>query len=253
VTALVVTTLGVAAVYLYVGYRLAERRTSPASRLASIQFALWWGGLGASVGLGGIELLLAVGNALSFPLAMTIQMVSLLVDCTFLWGLTGFLLYVYTGRYHLIEVSMVYIGFYIAYLYWFFAQVPYAIVFRMANPTWQFHVGENFPLTLVLVIVLIGPELVGAILYLSLRFRTRDAAQRYRITLVGGGILLWFALDLFIPGSTIPWLIAKTLLQVIPGILSLTAFYPPGWARRRYGVTSFETSLGERREAVARS
>ncbi len=83
------------------------------------------------------------------------------------------------------------------------------------------------PLEAVLLVVLLGPEVLGAILYLSLRLRTRDSAQRYRIALVGGGILLWFALDLFLPATTIPWLIARTILLVIPGTMSLVAFYPP--------------------------
>ncbi|MGA8303046.1 MAG: hypothetical protein WA691_08925 [Thermoplasmata archaeon] len=239
-----------AAVYLYVGYRIADRRVSPTSRLASIQFALWWGGLGASVGLGGIELLLALSGAFPYALAMTTELVGVIVDCTFLWGLTGFLTYVYTGRYHLFEVSLLYIGFYIAYLYWFFAQSPTVEVFVAAQPMWHYAASPNVPLELILVIVLVGPELVGAILYLSLRFRTRDTAQRYRIGLVGGGILLWFAVDLFIPATSIPLLIARTLFLVIPGLMSLIAFYPPEWARRKYGVTSFDTHLVEGREAA---
>ncbi len=137
------TTLGVAVVYLLIGYRIADRQVSRPARLASFQFALWWGGLGASLGIGGIELLLAVTGELPYALAMTLYLVTVLVDCIFLWGLVGFLTYVYTGRYHVLEVSLLYVGFYIAYLYWFFAQNPYAVVFEAAQPVWQVLRGRD--------------------------------------------------------------------------------------------------------------
>jgi hypothetical protein len=251
--AVVLVSLAVSAVYLYVGYRLAERRTSAGSRLASFQFAVWWGGLGVSVGIGGIELLLAIAGALPFALAMTFYLVSILVDCIFLWGLTGFLTYVYTGRYHLVEVGLIYIVLYVTILYWFFSRAPYAVAFEAAQPVWRYtNTGGPVLLELVLVLVLLAPEIVGAILYLSLRRKTQDSAQRYRITLVGGGILIWFGLDLFIPATTIPWVIFRTVLLVIPGLMSLFAFFPPVWARRKYGATAFETALADGREAVPR-
>jgi hypothetical protein len=248
-----VTSLGVGAVYLFIAYRIADRQTSPATRMASLQFGLWWGGLGASVGLGGVEVALAVAGALPYASAMTLYLLTVLIDCVFLWGLTGFLTYVYTGRYHLLEVSALYAAFYVAYLYWFFAQAPTLVTFEAAQPVWHYGAAANVPLEFVLLVLLIGPELVGAILYLSLRLRTQDSAQRYRINLVGGGILLWFALDLVVPSATIPWLIARTLLQVVPGLMSLIAFYPPEWARRKYGVTSIDTPIVEGREALANS
>lgn len=251
--AAVVVTFGVAAVYLFIGMRLAARPVSPPSRLASVQFALWWGGLGASVGLGGLELLLAVSGLLPFAAAMTIYLLTILVDCTFLWGLVGFLTYVYTGKYHLVEVSTLYAGFYIAFLYWFFAQSPTGVVFEAAQPVWRYGAPANIPLALVLVVLLIGPEIVGAILYLSLRMRTKDPAQRYRILFVGGGILLWFGLDIFIPATTIGWLLARSILLVIPGAMSLIAYFPPEWARRRYGVTPMPIDLAEAREGTARA
>jgi hypothetical protein len=252
--AVFVVSVGVAAVYLYVGYRIADRPVAARSRLASYQLALWWAGLGASVAIGGVEIVLAALNLLPFALVLTLYLVGVVVDCVFLWGLVGFLTYVYTGRYHLGEVSLLYAGFYVAYLYWFFSQSPFAVKFLALQPVFQYATPNavNIPLELVLVVVLIGPELVGAVLYLSLVRRTRDSAQRYRIALVGGGILLWFGLDVILPATTPAWLLARTVLEVVPGVMSLIAFYPPEWARRRYGATTARSLDFDAREASGR-
>jgi hypothetical protein len=239
--AVAVVTLAVAAIYLFIGYRLSQRRTSKDSRLAASQLAMWWGGLGADLAIGAVELSFALGGVLSFSVAMTLYMVTLIVVIAALWGLTGFLVFVYTGRYHLIEVSALYVAFYIAILFWFFSESPYAIAVEAASTVWRTSTTGNIGVAIVLVLLLLGPEVVAAILYLSLLRRTRDSAQRYRIALVGGGILAWFGLDILIPGTTIPWVIFRTLLLAIPALMSLIAYYPPAWARRRYGVTTLET------------
>jgi hypothetical protein len=246
--ATVVVSFGVAAVFLYVGYRIAQRPVSPAARLASYQLAFWWAGVGVSVALSGIELLLAALNAFPFALALTTYLVQILLDCAFLWALVGFLLYVYTGKYRLAPLTAFYLWFYVTVLYYFFSQDPYAIHF-VADQAIFLYSGTTVPaLELAVILGLLGPELIGAVLYLSLLRRTRVPAQRYRITLVGGGILLWLALDLFVPVSTPAWLLARTILQLIPGFMSLIAFDPPEWARRRYRIPLFPGPSTERPE-----
>ncbi len=242
--AIVVVSLGVAAVYGFVGVRLYRRPIAPAARLASTQLALWWGGLGAVTALGGIQVAVAVAGAMSFPLALTFYLLSVLLDCAFLWGLVGFLTYVYTGRYHLVALSGFYAWFYVTVLYFVFSKQPHAVAMVGGQVTIEYLSAVAPALTVIVVLGLLGPEIVGAILYLSLLRRTHDAARRYRIWLVGGGILLWFLLDLFVPSSTANWTIARGVLQVIPGLMSLIAFFPPEWARRRYGVTVVSSSEG---------
>ena len=241
----------VGAIYLFIGLRLSERKVSSGSRLASIQLALWWGGLGADLALGAIELACALAGILTFSLAMTLYLVTIIVVVSSLWGVTGFLTYVYTGRYHLLEVGGIYIAFYLAFLYWFFSEAPNAIAIEAGSAVWKYGNSGNLALELVLVLLLLVPEILAAVLYLSLLRRTRDSAQRYRITLVGGGILLFFAIDVVIPGTTIPWLIARTILLAIPALMSLAAYYPPAWARRRYGATAIETEGTDAVEGVA--
>ena len=234
--AAIVISFGVAAVYFVVAYRLFLRPVSEEARIASYQFSLWWGGLGASVALSGVEVALAVFNVLPFALALTLGLLSVAIDCAFLWGLVGFLTYVYTGRYHILEVSAFYFVFYVAALYYLLAQGPYALGLQAGLPTVLYSMAPNSPLMVLILLGILVPEIVGATLYLSLLGRTSDPTARYRILLVGTSILLWFAVDAFFPASTSAWMLAKSVIEVIPGLMSLMAFFPPAWATRRYGV-----------------
>jgi hypothetical protein len=251
--AVVVVSAVATAVSSYVAYRISRRRVSPEFRLASAQFSLWWGGVGASVALTGLEVVLAALNVLPFPLAMTFYLISIIIDCAFLWALTGFLIYVYTGRYHLLEVTFFYAAFYAFALYWILAQAPYAVTLMAGIPTIEYSVSPILALTIVILVGLLAPEIGGAIAYLSLLRRTQDHTARYRIALVGSSILLWFALDAFIPGTTTAWVLAKSLLEVIPGLMSLFAFMPPEWARRKFHLETPEGMHGDPKEMMADS
>jgi hypothetical protein len=235
-----VVSLGVASVYLYVGKRLFEREVSASARLASIQLAVFWGGLGATVFLDALQMGLALGNAFALPTALTFTIVDDIIAVVALWGLVGFLTYVYTGRYHLLELGVIYAAFFVTAIYYTFAQSPDAVAFVDGAPAIQYAVPPIVWLAGVVIVLLIGPELVGAILYLSLLRRTRVREQRARIWFVGGGILLWMALDIFLSGTTGGWVLVRTVLEVIPGFMILIAFYPPVWAQRRFGLTSSE-------------
>jgi hypothetical protein len=235
--ALVVVATAVAFVYLYVGYRLSQRVVSPRGQLASYQLALWWGGLGVNTGLGAVTLALALANALPFALGFTLELIVVITDCAFLWGLVGFLTYVYTGKYYVAPLVGLYSVFYGLVVYYYIGNHPYGLAFKGWAVAVQYSGTGNLWLALVIIVILIGPELVGAILYLSLLRRTRVREQRSRIYLVGGGILLWFAIDVFFPTSSGAWVLARTVAAVIPGVMSLIAFYPPPWAQRWFGLT----------------
>jgi len=234
----VAVSVAAASIYLYVGKRLFDRVVSPSARLASVQLAIFWGGLGLTILLGAFELALALANAFPLPLALTFLIALDLVAVVALWGLVGFLTYVYTGRYHVPVWGAIYAAFFVMAIYYTFAQDPSGVTFSQGAPTLVYSVAPIRWLELVIIVILVGPELVGAILYLSLLRRTRIRQQRSRIWLVGGGILLWMALDIFVPGTSGGWLLVRPVLEVIPGLMTLIAFYPPSWAQRRLGLPS---------------
>jgi hypothetical protein len=233
-----VVSVGAAGVYLFVGRRIAERQVSSPARLASFQLALWWGGLGVTVAISALELVLALANAFPFALALTLALVSDLVAVALLWGLAGFLVYVYTGRHHLVALTALYGAFYVMLLYYVLDRVPHAVAFQAGAPTIVYSQPGPWWLVLPIVLILLVPEIVGGVLYLSLLRRTRDRGTRSRIWLVGGGILLWFAIALLVPSSAGSWALLRSVLEVVPGLMSLIAFYPPAWAQRRFGLAS---------------
>ncbi len=248
----VVVALAAACVYFYVGKRLFDRVVSPSARLASVQLAVFWGGLGATIFLDGLESGLALANAFPLAVALTFLVVLDLVAVVALWGLVGFLTYVYTGKYHLVAWGGIYIAFFVLAMYYTFAQAPSGVTFTDFAPALVYAVPPIKWLEAVIIVLLVGPELVGAVLYLSLLRRTRVREQRSRIWLVGGAILLWMGFDLFVPSSTGPWIVVHTVLEVIPGLMTLIAFYPPSWAQRRFGLTISERRAENRaREAPA--
>jgi len=232
--------------YFYVGARLYARPVSPSSRLAVAQFSVWWFGLGATTALGAVESLLAFAGVLTLPAAVTFQLLVVLVDVALLWGLVGFLIYVYTGRYHLVPLTAFYAVFYAAALYYEILGAPYALTIRAGVPTLSTLTVSDPILVGFVIIGLVVPELAGAVLYLSLLRRTRDRAQRYRIALVGFSLFLWFAISAFVPTTTGTWVVTKDLLEVVPALITLIAYFPPEAIRRRlrWTGTAAEEPIG---------
>jgi hypothetical protein len=240
-------------VYAYVGLRLYGRPVSPAARLAVAQFSVWWLGLGVSSALGAFEALLAYAGLLSLAAAFTLLLLVVLLDVVLLWGLVGFLVYVYTGRYHLLELGIFYAAFYVAALYYEILSAPYAVTVVAGVPTLSVLKVSNPILVGFVIIGLIVPELAAAIFYVSLLRRTRDRIQRYRIALVSSSLFLWFAVNVFVPTSTGTWTVAKDLLNVVPALLALIAYFPPESIRRRLRWTaSAAEEVGGLRRAAPR-
>ncbi len=237
-----VVSLGIAAVYSFVAYRLYERPVSSDARLASLQFSVFWYALGATAALGAVEAVLAAGGVLTLSVAITISLAEILIDCVFLWAIVDFLVYVYTGKYYLIPVSAFYALFYVAALYYTVLSHPYELVVRAGLPTLLTVPVTSKLLVDVVDIGLVFPEFVAAFLYLSLLRRTEDRGQRFRITVVGLGIVAWFGLTFFFPAPTATLGLVRSLLQLIPAVLTLLAYFPPPWIRERLQVHPIPTS-----------
>lgn len=234
----IVANLAATLVYLFVGYRLYQRPVSPGSRLASVQFSIWWGGWGVSSALTAFQTLFYVGHALNFPLALTFEMLDILIVTVFLWGLVGFLVYVYSGKYYLGWVSAYFGSFYVITLYYILSEMPYAVTSMGGIPNLAFASTGNLGLGIYAVLGIIGPEISGAILYLTLLRRTKDPTRRFRIALIGSSILLWFGLLLLVPSSTATDVLIRSGLEFIPPLMALLAYFPPSALRARWGLTA---------------
>ena len=237
VITLVVSVLAVA-LYAYVGLRLVRRDVSARSRLASYQFSLWWLGLGAALAAGRIELALALGNSLPYAAAVTFSLVNIAIEAIYLWGLVGSFVYLYTGRYYLLGLGVLYAAFYFVSVYAIFAQGPYAVSVASGTPALLYASPASSGAALALTLVVIVPEFVAACLYLTLLRQAPDRTVRWRISLVGSSILFWVAVHAFVPSAGYDWILAKTFLDAIPAVLSYLGLLPPAWLRRRFGLAA---------------
>lgn len=238
------TSLLGSSVYAYVGRRLAARPVPVEARFARTQFSVWWYGLAASGIVTGLAALVAAEGGLTLPLALTDYFVMLVVDVALLWGLVGYLTYVYTGRYHLLEISGFYALFYVGLLYFVFVQVPTSASIEAGAVIIHYQYGPPPLLAAFVVLALLLPEFIGTFLYLSLYRRTGDPTRRFRILLVGASLVLWFSTALFVPSTAPFWGVVKGGIETLAALLSLAAYWPPRSWQVRFGVQDLDGSAG---------
>lgn len=193
VTALVHALTGFA--FLYVGRAIALRVVAPEDRFAGIAYRVWWMALGAYLLIqSALHFLAATGNA---PLAIFLaaRVVTPALLAASVWGITFHILFLYTGRASLgrplaIFFALAGLGLYYAS----FVPMPASV---RVDPWLAELDGTGEGAVYRAVYVLLGaPPLLASLGYL-LAIRRADAPEaRYRISLVGGSILLYIATGL---------------------------------------------------------
>lgn len=229
-----------ASVYLYVGDRLALRRTSAETRVPALQFALFWFGLAASTFLTGIESLIAAFGTVPLGIAVSFLIYDTAVITAALWGLICYLWFLYTGRSGVVPISILYIVEFGLVVYYSSAGNPTGVTVTYGTVQLVLSSSVYLPITIVAVLILIVPEFAAGLAYLRLYFRTHDRTVRYRIAFVGGGVLGWFLLDFVNVGSlthgSLVGLFLGQLLLILAALVVLMAYYPPRFVRERFGV-----------------
>jgi len=239
-----IASLVAVALYLYLGWRLSRRRVAPESRFAAAQFSLFWLGLAAVSALGGLESLMAVNQVPPLTLVVTLLYLEILLLCVVLWALVSYLLFLFTGQGFLVPISLLYAGLYVLLLYFITASDPVRVTVKLGVVGEEFANTVSGPILGVLLLVLLAPEFVGALLYFSLYFRTRDPTVRYRVTLVSWSLIGWFGLGFVDVGSALGGTLAAQIVArsigLIAAVVILLAFYPPAPIRRRFGISAVE-------------
>lgn len=235
-----VTDFVVAGAYGYLAWRLSGRQVSTQARLAAGQFALFWAALGLGTAVAGIESLVAALTTLSLPVAVTAEFVVVLVLCVCLWALVCYLFYLFTGRVIAVPLAVMYAVLYVLLLYYFVASMPSGVTLNQGVVGLTYASTVTGPIIAVLLLILVVPEIVGTLSYLSLLFRTRDPTVRYRVGLVGFSLLGFFGLSFLGIGARLGGSLAAVtfaqLIGVVAVIVILLAYYPPVAIRNRFGV-----------------
>jgi hypothetical protein len=239
-----------AGIYLFLGWRLAHRRVSAPSRLPALQFALFWLGLAAVTLLGALLSLLAAFVLPPDALVVTFVHTEVLVLSAMLWGLLGYLTYLYTGRSYLLFWSTFYAALYLILTYLITASRPSVVTVSQGTVGVQYATPFGGPLLFVLLALLIAPEFLGGVLYFTLAFRSRDPTVRFRVTLVSWSIILWFGIATLNPAALLGGGLAAELLSRSLGVGAaigiFLAYYPPRVVRDRLGVTGIDPPLPAR-------
>lgn len=233
-----------AGLYTYVGAMLARRRVSGEAQLAATLFAVWWLGLAATTAIGGVLDILGAFSLASLPTVLTLTMFNLLVVCVALWGLLFYLVYLFTGRRGvLLPLSAFYVAYYALLVYFIVSGNPVGVEIRRWNVALDYAIDLSAnPLWTPVLLLLLVPQIAGALAYFTLYFRVKDRTSRYRVALVSWSIIIWFTTVLVAAGTGLStaddYQLASRFLGLGAALAILFAYRPPGPIRRRLGVTS---------------
>jgi len=232
-----------AAVYVFLGVRLGLREVSPEGALPARMFAAWWLGLGSSTVMTGIMTLAGGLGFVNVDLFLVLTYLNVGLICVALCGLLYYLLYLYTGLRNILAPLAV---FYLAYFVLLLLFLQYSHASGVDLKDWQVALhydrqpGGVF-LALVIGLLLL-PQLLGGLAYLTLYFKARGPTQRYRIALVSLAILVWFGSPLLGLGAgvsnNVSWQLLTRFVSLAAAITILLAYYPPGWVQRKWGIVS---------------
>lgn len=231
-----------ALVYAYVGRRLGEREVSEKAQRAAMLFSLWWYALAVTTAVTGIMHLTAALDAASLPVFIALTYLSVLAICVGLLGLVHYLVYLYTGRDALVPLGVFYAAYYVLLLYYLTASGPMGVEVSRWRAALAYQQPLAGPLFTAVLVLLVFPQLIGALAYLSLFFKVPEATQRYRILVVSLSIVVWFGSAFAGSVSGLSqedwWQVATRVIGLGAAVAIYLAYFPPGWVRRRYGVVS---------------
>lgn len=242
--------LVVAILYAYVGSKLGRRRVEGTGRRAVVLFSVWWYALAGTSAITAFMSFLGSIDALTLPLYVAATYVNILLICLALWGLLYYLVYLFTGREGtLIPLGVFYVLYYLSLVYLIAAYQPAEVVVERWRTRLVYENPVQGPVAVALLLLLLVPQLLGALAYFTLYFRVDDPTQKYRVAVVSWSILVWFGSAL--AGSLVgvaehyDWYqLVSRLIGLLAAVAILLAYEPPRWIRRRLGVRTLSSEIG---------
>lgn len=220
-----------AGVYAYVGFQLARRAGLPDGRRALAFFALWWGALAVNLAGVAATYLLAAAGVLTFELQLVGSWLQRLLLCLSVFGLMEYFLVLLTGRSHVWLLGIVYAGLLAALLYGMQWQQPTSLFVGEWRTDLLYARGDFLPTRIVSLMLVLLPPFVASLAYLRLFWRVRDPAIRYRIALVSGALIVWWAIAVIAgqrPLLDVGWVqLANRFGSLAAALAVLAAYVPP--------------------------
>jgi hypothetical protein len=238
-------------VYCYIAWRLSKRVVSSSeARLAWRSFTVWWYGLAATTLTRGFLNMLGALGIMSLPLFVTMTYINMLAICVALWGLLYYLIYLFTGNSRSrVPLAIFYIIYYFMLVYYTSASIPSDVTVGRWNITLTYSAPITGPFFVMVVVLLLLPQIMGALAYFTLYFRVQEATQKYRVLLVSLSIIVWFLSPLIgLAGGVRQqdwWQFASRLIGLAAAATILMAYLPPRWLKQRYGIISLNDEIQE--------
>lgn len=240
------STLGLAALVdavitvtlLYVAWVVATRPASSEGRRALHAFGIWWAGLAVTVGANVVkEATVALGIDAA-PFLNAFQYVYIAALCAAVWGLLYYLVYLFTGNPRWYAR--------LALFYALYAALALTLIYRMgpAGVTpgkwfvqWNYtNPAAGGPLIVILTLLLLLPQIGGAIAYLRVTRKTDAALTRFRVRVISWSLILWLGLSLAAPflqlGRFEWWQAGGRFVGFAAALAILIATRPPASLRR---------------------
>jgi hypothetical protein len=233
-----------AVIYGYVGWRLRQRVVASVDgRLAWRLLRVWWYGLAGTTLATGLTSLLGAAGLTSLPVFVVLTYFNLLLICIALWGLLYYLVYLFTGsRRWLVPLTLFYIAYAGFLTYYITVSDPIRVEAGHWTTTIVYRHTVTGPLVVFVLVLLVFPQILGAVAYFTLFFRAKGATQRYRILLVSWSIIIWFGSAFAASAAGLAqydwWQIASRIIGLGAALAILIAYLPPAWLKRRYGLVA---------------
>jgi hypothetical protein len=216
--------------FAIVARAVSQRMATEDRRLARRAHAAWWLCLGAYLVLQGALTILAGTGRATIDLYLASRIVAIPLLCASVWGLTFYLVFLYTGSTRAaIPLGVLYAAAAAVFFYATFS-VPQALIVR----TWLIGIEDSGPLYRFVYAIIGLPPILASVAYFGLLRRARQPEQRYRIALLGGSILAYIGSGLAARLFASDAAIFATLVVMGLGAAaaSLAAYYPPAFVRR---------------------
>lgn len=231
-----------AAVYAYVASRLPRAAEDARSRRALSMFALWWYALSVNIALVGVTYLLGAFDLLTLEMQVVDAHLQRALLCVSMVGLMHYLTYLLSGRDLLVPIAVFYGAYYVLITWALIAQRPDGLFVGEWRTDLTYAGAEIPALRLVGLGAILLPPVAASLAYFRLFFRVEDPLRRWRIALVSGAIVLWWAIAVLAGQraalSDTPLQVLNRLLSLVAAFGVLAAYAPPAWARRRWAARS---------------
>ena len=217
--------IGVGLSFAAVAQAVQRRPVAGGAAVALRAFALWWACMAAYLILYGTFTVMAAYGRLATDVFLSARVVTIPLLCVGVWGITSYLLYLYTGATWVFRAMAAFYTAVAALFFW----ASFTGSNEMLVQRWIITADDTSAVYRAVYFLVGLPPIAAAMAYLALLRKVDERGQRYRIVLVSGSIFMWVASGLAarIAAHDAAIFVTLVLFGALAAAASLLAYYPP--------------------------